>query len=164
MVLVNIISGGGGGFATETVEIRSVPIQIVIDGTRYAPAAVRGIDMENDGDVETITDQCGRTESERRSDKNWKVIIDGIVTAEEYQTRDSGSFVQNLTLEELQNIKNAGSIRLEGEMFDVLNRSSEPLVLDNVVVGQSNDLVSVDVGAGEQIAYEFQLQLRQAQP
>lgn len=161
MAIINVVGAGG----IERVELKPVDVIIAVDQngdgnfTRFSPAAVRNMEIENDGEVESITDMCGRTESDRRSDENWEVIIDGIVTSEGFTTEEQGGrFISNLTLQDLKNIKDAAAIRLESALH------SGPMELSNVVISQSSSIVSIDVGAGEQTAFEFNLQLREPGP
>ena len=167
MPQITVITGGPtGALQTETVEIETVPLQLrVIDHkgnlVRMSPAAVRGIDLENDADVERVTDQCGRTEEARQTDKNWEVTLDCVITAESYRTEESGRLVENLTLRRAKQLKFANSIELEGDIFEGISGSFE---VDNVFISQSNDLVSVNVGGDDMTAYELQLQLKQSEP
>lgn len=154
-----------GPSGEERVELEPTEVIIAIDDngdgnfTRFSPAAVRNMEIENDGEVESISDMCGRTQSDRRSDENWEVIIDGIVTNDSYTTEaEGGRFVNNFTLQQLKRIKDAAAIRLESELH------SGPMELNNIVISDSAQLVSVNVGAGEQSAFEFNLQLKEPGP
>ena len=166
MAQVKVITGGQAGIESRTVEIQTVPLQVkVVQGDetrRLQPAVVRNIAMENDSEMDTVTDQCGRTENVREGDKNWEVTIDCIVTDASYRTdRVGDESVNNLTLQESKQLPMYDVVELEGGIFDEISGHFE---VDNILINQSNDLVTVNVGAGEHPAYEVQLQLKQASP
>ena len=125
----------------------------------YQAAATRDVEIENDGDMDRVSDMCGRTETSRDTDKNWEVAIDAVVTGQqEVIGRRGDELIRNLDVESLKSIKNADQI----EMLSPLH--SGIMELKNIVIKQTNTLVSIDTGSGEQAAFQAQIQLADAGP
>ena len=67
-----------GYFASLGDEDMVIPM-IYRDNTSVQPAATTKIEANISGNTETHTNLCGDTETEKNGDKNWRVVIEGVV-------------------------------------------------------------------------------------
>lgn len=124
-----------------------------IDGVTYSPAVVHNVEIENDGDTTSPQDQCGHTERRRTGENGWAIRVQGIVTGNEDRTG-------NLSLQLLRDvIASMSELKIRS---DVISGTYE---VSNVVITQSNDLVSIqsDDTHGAEMAFQFQLQMGESQ-
>lgn len=158
--IISVIGPAG----REEVTIRPMDVMFVVthsDGNTvwYQAAATRDVEIENDGDVDRVSDMCGRTETSRNTDKNWEVAIDAVVTGEQRVVdRRGGETIRNLDVDSLKSFKNADQIEMISPMHSGI------MELKNLVINQTNTLVSIDTGNGEQAAFQAQIQLADQEP
>lgn len=142
MAIIRIIDESG----IDSVEVFSAKVGIKIDGNVLEPAYVEEIEVENNGEVVQITDDCGRQEQRRPNEGLWTIQIQGIITKE----GDDGDFL----------LRDAMKLQ-EGELIELISdfEIEGPIVVSNVICGQSTDIVDIDIGNGPQLAFSFQITL-----
>lgn len=123
--------------------------QLVVDGTAKTPAVTQTIEVESNQRQAKTGTQCGETRQSNIASDPFKVTVQGIVT----NATDGTSLSVSDLLFEVQ----------EGD-FVTINSDfpiTTSLEVTNVVVTQSQDLVSVDTPQtdGFETAFTFQLQL-----
>lgn len=153
---ISIIESVGADYKETERVISSTEFAIKRDGQIKQPAVTTEIEIENDGNTERTTDQCGNTERRRRSNKGWLIRVTGIVTANDERNR-------NLSLQFLRDVvANAESVLIRS---DVTGSGLTRFEVSNTVITQSSDLVSVETGEtdGPEQAFEFQLQLGESE-
>jgi hypothetical protein len=154
---IEIIEDVGGGQTRVTERrISTTEFAVKIDGQLYRPAVTTQVEIENDGDVSTTTDQCGNTERDREANQGWSVRVQGIVTGND----DRGG---NLSMQLLRDvIATADTIKVRS---DVTGSSVTRLEVSNTVITQASDLVSIQTADtnGEEQAFEFNLQLGESE-
>lgn len=144
---------GGGETAVVEQTLPTTEFAVKIDGILYRPAITTNVEIENDGDVTRVQDQCGHTEANRTTNQGWSIRVQGIITGNEGREG-------NLSLALLRDtIANRDSVEIRS---DVISGRYE---VSNTVITQANDLVSINTNDtnGEEKAFEFQLQLGQSE-
>lgn len=169
--LTSPFTGGGtvtiiGEDGTEqTQRIQSDTFQIETENVVYEPAIVEEIEWENDGKQQQTSDQCGNTKRARTRQQNRTVTIRGIATDNQRQTgtAENGKEVRNMTASNIaNNLGTQATSSQFGAQSDVQMVSSlytGSIMIGNTVARQVSDLISIDVGVGEELAYRFQIQL-----
>lgn len=153
MALVRFEGGGSGG--SEDVYIPTTDFVLVLDGQRFTPAATTEIQLENDGEMESVTDQCGRTEQARTSDFNWTMKVNFVIADGRFQVGSAN----NMSMADLKSIRSADTVEVESAPH------SGTMELDNITIRQRNDLVSISLGDdSEYDAYECRLNLKEPSP
>jgi hypothetical protein len=147
-----VVDDGSGGTTVTERTIPSTSFAVILDDIAYEPAICRRVEAENGGNDNTTSDQCGNTERNRTGNDGWKVTVSGIITGADRP--------QNLSLPTLRDVV-AGSDSIEISS-DVISGTYE---LSNVLIGQEEDLVSVQTvnTDGKEKAFDFQLQLGETQ-
>lgn len=132
--------------------VSSSRFYVELGNETYTPAVVTNVEIENDGDVASTTDQCGFTTRQRTGDDGWMIRVQGIVTANDSRTG-------NLSLEILKEVALMSEITIGS---DIISGTYE---VSNTVITESSDLVSVQTSEteGEEQAFEFQMQLGETQ-
>lgn len=144
--------GEDGSLQERTLETRSVGFFITIEGEQFKPAIVREVEIETDSDVSAPKDQCGNVEREKTSNEGWSARVTGIVTANDDRPG-------NLSMQLMRDyVAKADSVEVRGDLFP---SGGMTIVVSNVVITQSSDLVSVNTKQtnGAELAFDFQLQL-----
>lgn len=140
---------GGPGVISEEVEISSSEFAIKIDGDLYKPAVVTSVEIENDGDTDQTSDQCGHSARSRTGNNGWVIRVQGIVTGNDFRH-------ENLSMQMLRDvIATMDEVQIRSDIY------SGEQVVSNTVITQANDLHSIETRDtnGREEAYEFQLQL-----
>lgn len=146
---INFIEDVGGEERVVERKISTTGFILKIDGKKYSPTITTSVEIENSGENTTTMDQCGHTERERTGNKGWLIRVQGIVTSNDSRTG-------NLSLQMLRDVvATANKVKVRSDVI------SGSYTVSNVVITQSNDLVSVETRdtEGEEKAFEFQLQL-----
>lgn len=156
---VTYIEEVNGSTVEREVQLSTTEFSVKLDttgsgepDTLFSPVVTQSVEIENDGDSTTPSDQCGNTERRRTTNEGWSIRVSGIVTANE-----RGS---NLSLQLLRDvIAPADSVQIRSDVL------SGEVSVSNTVITQSSDLVSIvtDETEGEEKAFEFQLQLGESQ-
>lgn len=152
---VRIVENVGG--SDEVIERTLPSTQAIIkedeDALPYEPAIVTDVEIESDGDMNTVSDQCGNAERESETNRGWVVRIQGIITGNEDR-------LQNLSLAYLRDV-----VATSDSVFVRTDAISGQFEVSNVVITQTSDLVSIQTQDtnGEEKAFEFQLQLGESQ-
>lgn len=137
---------------TETeVSLSDEGFAVELDGSLYAPAVTTNIEKEKSSDTTRLSDQCGNFERRNVANRGWAVRVEGIATGE---SRDN-----NLSLDRLDEVAASEEIEIVCDLYD------GPIAVQNVVVTQANDLISISTPEtpAREKAYEFQLQLGEPQ-
>lgn len=142
MALINVVTEGG----IVQEEVFSAEFAIKIDGEILTPAYVEEVEVENNGETVTLTDDCGRQEQRRFNEGLWSVRVTGVVAKE--------GAIDELLLRDLMTLQ-------EGELVEIISdfEIDGPIEVSNTIIGQTTDIVSIDTGTGEQLAFTFQLSL-----
>lgn len=152
MAEATIIRNVGGGSTTEEKVQHTQDFQVKIDGELYSPAITQNVEIEQSGETNKTMDQCTNVERKKSGSGGWLVRVEGIVVS-------GADAPSELTLEVLRD---------RVAFLDALEIRSTILngtyVLSNVIITQSNDLVSLQApwlgGETDRYdAFEFQLQL-----
>lgn len=134
-----------------TQQVPSTPIFLVIgegdNAEELEPALTREIEITLSETVSSVMDQCGKTENRQEGNTNWQITVDGICT--------DSSRAGNLRLERLKTIGRGDQLRLRSAIH------SGPVIVREITITQTNDLKTLDIGSGDETAFEFQLQLRE---
>lgn len=146
---IEVVDGG-----RQVVEETFVTTEFVvkIDGQKYSPVLTTEVEIENDGDTATATDQCGHTERDRVTDNGWAIRVNGIITASDRTGNLSLALMRDV-------IATASDLKIR---TDVIEGRFE---VSNVLVTQTSDLVSINTGDtdGDEQAFQFQLQLGESE-
>lgn len=134
-------------------EIPTTEFQVKIDGTKYAPEIVTNLEIENDGEVSRTQDQCGHTVRNKTGSGGWLVRVQGIITGNDAR----GGNLSLAMVRDVLNSMDTAEIR-----SDIISGSYE---VSNIVITQSNDLVSVNTQRteGQEKAFEFQIQFGESE-
>ena len=151
MAVITVIESVGDGTQSRELQVPSTEGVFIVNGRERQPAHIDSITLNFGVDVSTDSDQCGRTESTQTAKRNWTISIEGIVTSNTTRER-------NFTLDELKALPFEGAFQLRSDVH------SGEVIAREVNIDQTSDLNFVDVGAGDERAYEFELQLRQTAP
>lgn len=137
------------GVEERVVETTSTQFFVNIGGKKFSPAVTTNIELENDGDIADPQDQCGNVERTKVSNKGYNIRIEGIATMN--QEREG-----NLSMQLIRDyVGGADDVDIRCDLFE------GTIVVSNIVITQSSDLVSIQTvdTEGEEKAVEFQLQL-----
>ena len=109
------------------------------------PVYIEQVDMDLNGNNNTITDQCGHTEVRRSGNKNWNVAVQGLVT--------------DTQLETLQLIAE-GDNEVEVQA-DLLGSRSGKYVVDKCAIKHTDDINTwMDSVSQAEQAYSFNIQFK----
>lgn len=146
---ITFIEETTGGVEERTETISSSRFAIKMDGQLYRPAVVSEIEIENDAQESSPSDQCGNTERNRTGNQGWVIRVTGIITA-----NDSRS--GNLSLQMLRDV-----IATTDEVTVRSDIISGTFVVGNTVITEASDLFSITTRDtnGEEQAFDFTLQL-----
>lgn len=105
---------------------------------------VDDLEIESNGNIDTVTTQCGYTEASRQGDTNWTMTIRGKITKP--------------NLRALKSLGN-GTFRARSELH------SMKFIVQDLTISQTDDLYSLDWKDSnnkkqEHKAFSFQLQLK----
>lgn len=155
MATITVIEGSADATREDTVQVQSTEVTFkIVRGSRTVrlqPALVTNVDITNSEEMSTISDQCGRTETRGAADLNWDIAVEGLVT------KDSNN-PNRFDLQDLKTLKGADELTIISDIH------TGPVIVREISISQTNDLVSIDVGDGDELAFPFQLQLREPQP
>lgn len=151
---IEIVSqSGAGGTTTSQRTIPTTSFSLFLNETEYQPAVVTDIEIENSGNDNKVSDQCGNTERNRTGNSGWAIRVSGIITG-------ADSRQGNLSLSLLRDVvASSDSVTIGADI------QSGTFEVGNVVITQQSDLVSIETANtnGKEKAYEFQLQLGETQ-
>jgi hypothetical protein len=151
---IEIVSqDGAGGTDTSRRTIPTTSFSLFLNETEYQPAVVTDIEIENSGNDNQVSDQCGNTERNRTGNSGWAIRVNGIITGEDARQG-------NLSLSLLRDVvASSDSVTIGADI------QSGTFEVGNVVITQQSDLVSIETANtnGKEKAYEFQLQLGETQ-
>lgn len=156
---VTYIEEVDGRTVERDVRISSTPFSIKLDttgdgeaDTLFSPAVTTEVEIENNGDTSTPSDQCGNTERFRTTNEGWSIRVTGIVTANEREGNLSMQMLRDL-------VAPADAVQIRCDLI------SGQVAVSNTLLTQPNDLVSIQTvdTQGEEKAFEFQLQLGESQ-
>jgi len=111
------------------------------DRPDFTPAVTQRVEYDHSGQQSSITTTCGETENRRESDEKPDMTIDGILTEDQ--------------LEPIKQLK-------EGEEITLVSDIHQGTVfVKRVTIEQTPDLIHYIENGEEQLAFGFQLQLKQ---
>jgi hypothetical protein len=147
------------------VSVDSKTFQIETEEAVYEPAIVQELEWENDGKQTETSDQCGNTKRARTRQENRSATVRGICTDNRRQigSAEDGRPIYNLTASEIHN--NLGTAATSSQFTAnstvgiITQLYSGDIEIGNTVVRQQQDLVSVNMGVGDELAFKFQIQL-----
>lgn len=125
---VTIIDGGG---VEREVDVRNPKFFVRIDGQDLFPVHVDLLEIENSGETQTITVDCGDTERRKTANKGWIVSVEGLVS-----TNDTRG--DNLSMQKLRDvIAHSEVINIRSALL------SGKIVVSNVVITSADDAVEI---------------------
>jgi hypothetical protein len=147
------------------VSVDSETFQIETEEAVYEPAIVQEIEWENDGKQTETSDQCGNTKRARTRQENRSATVRGICTDTRRQigSAEDGRPIYNLTASEIHNnlgtAATSSQFTADSTVSIITQLYSGDIEIGNTVVRQQQDLVSINMGAGDELAFKFQIQL-----
>lgn len=111
------------------------------DRADFDPAVVQRVEYDHTGQSSSITSVCGETENRRESDEKPDMTIEGVLTEDQLETAKS--------LQEGEEITLVSDIH-QGNVF-----------VKRLTIEQTPDLIHYIENGTEQLAFHFQLQLKQ---
>jgi hypothetical protein len=141
MPRITIIGEGG----KETASILSKSFSVIVDdGEDFDPHVTQTVEYDHTSKESQITTDCGETENRRESDDKPDITASGI-----------------LGKSQLESIK---QLRKGDEVTVVSDIHNGPVYVRRTTITQESDLVSILTDSGEEeLAFKFQLQLKQPQ-
>lgn len=139
MVIARAQSPGGGNSAQP---VDSPPVNI----GGIEPVFISLVTMDLNGNSNTITDQCGRSEVRRSGNTNWSVQVEGIIT--------------DTQLEPLQAVAEADEpVEIQA---DLLGSRSGEYVIEKCTLKHTDSLNGIYIPSyvSAKRAYEFQIQTK----
>jgi len=107
----------------------------------FVPAVTRRVEYDNKGVMSSITTDCGETENRREADEKPNITLEGIITESQIPAAKSLKSLNKIIL--ISDIE-------RGEM-----------VIERVTISQDTDLLSYITNGNEELAFSFQMQLKQ---
>jgi hypothetical protein len=129
---------GGSGGTTEKVFSADVTIGGI------SPAVTEKVKFDDEGEMSSITNNCGETENRRENDKLPKVTLEGYVTEYEHQ--------------DMKDLYKGQTVRLVSDVH------TGPMEVKKVTITQNSDVVSLVADGFEALVFDYQVQLRQKAP
>lgn len=111
------------------------------DREDFEPAVAQRVEYDNTGQTSSISSVCGETENRRESDEKPDMTIEGILTQDQLETAKSLKEGEKITL--ISDIH-------QGTVF-----------VKRLTIEQNQDLIHYIENGTEQLAFTFQLQLKQ---
>jgi len=135
----------------KTIELVQTPFAIRVDGSGFKqPEVTREMEIENDSNMTSVSDQCGNVERNTLGNQGWNIRVSGIVTNERREN--------NLSLQELRDIiAPSDTIEIQSEIIG----GAAEFELSNTVITQRSDIPAIRTPSTNDIeqAFEFQLQI-----
>lgn len=117
--------------AEREVDVQNPRFYIRIDGRDLFPVLVDNLEIENSGESQTITVDCGETERRKTANKGWVVTVEGLVSTND--TRED-----NLSMQVLRDVV------ATSDVIDIRSALlSGRIVVSNVII-TSDDAVEID--------------------
>lgn len=107
----------------------------------FTPAVVQRVEYDHKGQSSSVTTVCGETENRRTSDKKPDITIEGILTESQ--------------LPSAKQLKQGDEITLVSDVH------SGNVYVKRLTIEQRSDLVHYIEDGDEELAFHFQLQLKQ---
>lgn len=132
----NIAVGGNTGVST-------IDDAAVSDDTfEFRPAVVERLEYDHEGAMSSLTTVCGETENRRETDEKPRIIVEGIIVEDQ--------------VPRLREIQTINEITIISDLFQGL------VEIKRVTLEQNTDIIRyIPDNGNEQLAFGFQLQLRQ---
>jgi len=105
------------------------------------PSIVQRVKFDHKGQMSSITSECGETENRRQADNNANITVEGLI--------------QNDEINDLRSLKNEEEILFVSDIF------SGNVIVERLSIVQSTDVLYLKVGGEEELAFNFQMQLKQ---
>lgn len=140
MVQLGIIADSGERTTTDVIS-RKASIQSEPTG-EFDPSVVERIKYDNKGQMSRITTECGESENRREADEKPKVTVEGIIVEDE--------------IGPMRALKDTENFTFVSDIF------SGNVIVERLSIVQTSDLLYLQKDGGEkELAYEFQMQLKQ---
>lgn len=124
------------------LEDDGIEVEVTLGGQTFRPFFVKTCEAEHEGEMESISDQCGYVENRRTGDRNLTINIEGLVTADNVGAMLGASTQTQASI--------------------VSSVYTGPVEVRNALARQQADNVSIVDSSGQHhFIYEFQLQMRQ---
>jgi len=140
MPSIRIIDEDGGGLVERQVVSRSAVVS-PNDQPDFEPAVVQRVEYDHTGQSSSISSVCGETENRRETDEKPDISVEGIITEPQLEPAKALKEGQKITL--ISDVH-------QGEVF-----------VKRLTIEQTADLTHYIEGGNEQLAFTFQLQLKQ---
>lgn len=111
------------------------------DRPDFTPAVVQRVEYDHTGQQSSITTTCGETENRRESDEKPDMTIEGVIVEDQ--------------LEPIKQLKEGEEITLVSDVHQ------GQVFVKRVTIEQTPDLIHYIENGEEQLAFGFQLQLKQ---
>lgn len=106
------------------------------------PSVTQRIKYDNKGQMSSLTSECGETENRRQGDNKPKLTVEGIIVEGE--------------IGDLRSLKNQEEITFISDIYE------GSVIVERLSIVQSQDLLYYRPNGGDkQLAFEFQMQLKQ---
>lgn len=105
------------------------------------PSIIQRVKFDHKGQMSSITTECGETENRRQSDNNPNITVEGIIQSDE--------------IRDLRSLKNEEKILFISDIF------SGNVIIERLSIVQSTDILYLKIGGEEELAFNFQMQLKQ---
>jgi hypothetical protein len=139
MASIRVINEAGELEVQETVS-REATVS-PSDRDDFSPAVTQRVEYDHSGQSSSITTVCGETENRRESDEKPDLTVEGILTENQ--------------------LEQAKSLREGEEITFVSDVHSGNVFVKRLTISQEADLVHYIENGDEQLAFTFQLQLKQ---
>lgn len=110
-------------------------------GDNFSPAVVQRVEYDHKGGSASVTTVCGETENRRSSDKKPDITIEGIITEPQLDT--------------------AKQLREGDEITLVSDVHQGRVFVKRLTIEQNSDIVEYIENGESELAFAFQLQLKQ---
>lgn len=156
MSVVQVFSLGDDGNITGTEQfLPDYDVIFIKNNVRYSAAVVTHMELTGDEDSDELVDQCLRTEVRSSGIQPWTLVVEGLVTATEPAQRERDSNSVNLSHNILKSFKDGGSLYISSKVH------SGSFKIERISITDPVDIHSIDVGHGEEYAFQFQMQLKE---
>lgn len=108
---------------------------------QFRPEVVQRVEYDHSGQSSSVTTVCGETENRRESDEKPAIAVEGVITEDQ--------------IEDAKALKNRDEATLVSDVHQ------GPVFVKRLTIEQNADVVSYRDESGEQLAFAFQLQLKQ---
>jgi hypothetical protein len=128
------------GIVEEKVISRSATL-IPSNQDPFEPAVVQRIEYDHEGQMSQITTECGETENRREADNKPNMTVEGIITESQ--------------LGAIKSLKRGDEITLISDLHQ------GEVIVRRTTIEQNTDIIEYTEGGETELAFGFQLQLKQ---